>query len=215
MPFAVVVAVVLCASCSAAAPTPNSEPGDATSAPTPGPDSAPRTLAFSSTIPLDPGRYTRDGFEPRLSFTVGEDWYAVQAVTGFFDVERDPGLPDVVAVQFALPTVWATAEEAITALEGREALVVGEPQPVVLGGREGTRVVVDSADPDIAAQHFVEVLRVPAGPISIASGRRLQITFIDTSRGLLAVLVGGSVRGWDDAVAAAEPVLTSIEFGSA
>ena len=40
----------------------------------------------------------------------------------------------------------------------------------------------------------------------------LEIRLVDTEAGLLAVLLGGSVRTWDEASAAAEPILSSIRF---
>ena len=173
-----------------------------------------RPLTTSTTRELVPGRYARDGFRPALSFEVTGRWYAIQDVPGFFDVEREAGTPDVIAVQFTRPVGLATVAEVVDALRARSDLVAGTPQPVLIGGRRGTRIVVETTDPDLAAARFVPVLRVPAGPISIASGRRLQVDLLDTDDGVLAVLVGGSVRAWDAAWDAATPVLESIRFGS-
>jgi hypothetical protein len=39
------------------------------------------------------------------------------------------------------------------------------------------------------------------------------MAFFDTDEGLLAVMIGGSIEKWDEALAAAEPVLESIEIG--
>jgi hypothetical protein len=64
-----------------------------------------------------------------------------------------------------------------------------------------------------AAGEAVHVMTVPPGPLSILPGRRLWIAFFDTPTGLLAIMVGGSVATWDEALAAAEPVLESIEIG--
>ena len=41
--------------------------------------------------PLDPGTYTRSGFEPRIAFEVGIGWEAVQQADGFFDIQREVG----------------------------------------------------------------------------------------------------------------------------
>jgi hypothetical protein len=54
---------------------------------------------------------------------------------------------------------------------------------------------------------------VPPGALGIDPGRRLWIAFFDTPDGLLAIMVGGSVARWDDALAAAEPVLESVQIG--
>jgi len=76
------------------------------------------------------------------------------------------------------------------------------------------RVLVDAADPDVEAQVFVPVLEIALGPISIASGRRLELRLVDTAGGLLAVLLGASVRTWETARTATEPILASIRFGN-
>jgi hypothetical protein len=171
-----------------------------------------RSLVFSSQRALAPGRYRRDGFVPSLSFEVGEGWYAVQDVPGFFDVERDPGAPDVIAVQFARPSGVEARGTLIEALRGRTDLVATPAEEVAIGGERGVSVRVDAADPDLARNAFVPVFSVDAGPISIASGRRLELIQLDRPDGLLVVLVGGSVRGWQGARDAAGPVLASIRF---
>src|ERR671917_460432 len=85
----------------------------------------------SSTEPLTPGVYTASDFEPRLSFELGDGWRAVQRFEDFFDVQRDIGSPDVIAVQFARPTrIWSasrlqavdvtTSEAAADALTGND-----------------------------------------------------------------------------------------------
>ena len=53
--------------------------------------------------PLPPGRYTRGEFTPRVSLELDGTWYAVQLHDGFFEVQQDPGIPDVIAVQVAAP----------------------------------------------------------------------------------------------------------------
>lgn len=171
-----------------------------------------RPLVFGGGRPLEPGRYRRDGFVPSLSFEVGDGWFAVQDAPGFFDVQRDPGTPDVIAVQLARPADAVAAEAFVAALQARDDLTVGTPTPVTVGGAGGVAVVVDAADADRSAGGFVPVLGVAAGPISIADGRRLEVLLVDRPDGLLAVLVGGSVRGWAAARAAAGPVVASIRF---
>jgi hypothetical protein len=56
-------------------------------------------------------------------------------------------------------------------------------------------------------------MTVPPGPLTIAPDRRLWVSFLDTDEGLLAVMVGGSVARWDEALAAAEPILESVTIG--
>jgi hypothetical protein len=55
-------------------------------------------------------------------------------------------------------------------------------------------------------------MRLPRGRIAILPERRLWMAFFDTDPGLLAIMVGGSIEQWDQALATAEPVLESIEI---
>ena len=171
-----------------------------------------RPLTFSAERPLEPGRYRHDSFVPSLSFEVADGWYALQDVPGFFDIQRDPGTPDVIAVQLARPAGYQGVEAIAAALRARHDLVAGVAAGSTIGGESAMAIVVDAADPDIAVGRFVPVLDVTAGPISIAAGRRLEIMLLEPPDGPLAVLVGGSVRRWDAALAAAEPVIASIRF---
>jgi hypothetical protein len=57
------------------------------------------------------------------------------------------------------------------------------------------------------------VLHAPPGALSISPGRRLWIASFDTPDGLLAIMVGGSVAKWEEALAVAEPVLESVTIG--
>lgn len=167
---------------------------------------------------LAPGTYTRSGFEPRVTFDVGEGWQGVQNGPGFFDVQRDPDSPDVIAVQFGnVDSVYgedgtrvelndaADATGIIRANSGLE--IIGE-SPSLMSGLEGYTVEVENA-----ADGDVPVLHVPSGSLAISPERRLWISFFDTERGVLAVMVGGSVARWDESLAIAEPVLESVRIG--
>jgi hypothetical protein len=171
-----------------------------------------RLLTFSGERRIEPGRYRREGFEPPFTIDVPAGWFAVQDVPGFFDLEREVGSLDVIAVQFARPSDLTSAATAADTIRARPGLVVDGPTRIEVGGVPGFRLVVDAADPDLEAQVFVPVLEIALGPISIASGRRLELRLVDTEPGLLAVLLGGSVRTWEGARTAAEPILASIEF---
>jgi hypothetical protein len=162
--------------------------------------------------PLPSGRYAKPDFTPALSFGVGAGWHAVQDSPGFFDVQREPGTLDVVAVQFArLPDV-STARDVLDELRGRDGLTIRSTEEHRLGGLPATRIVVDNVDPDLQAQDFTDALTAEPGTLSIASGRRLQIDVMDTPDGLLAILVGGSVRRWAATERVAEPVVQSVEL---
>ena len=174
-------------------------------------------LVASETESLAPGRYTRSGFEPIVTFEVGEGWYGVQQFEGFFDIQQDVGSPDVIAVQFARPSAFVgaggehvpatTAAEAETVIQANPGLTVLGSSDSRLGGLEGRVVEVENT-----TGGGVEVMIVPPGPLSILDGRRLWIALLETDGGLLAVLVGGSVATWNQALATAEPVLESIQI---
>lgn len=163
---------------------------------------------------LAAGRYARDGFEPRITFAVGEGWTAEQAASGFFDIQDDPGALDVVAVQFANVVGGASADELVAEIQANPQLTVSEPESVAIGGLEGMRVVVETTDPpETDPPVFRPVLVVAAGPLSIASARRLQVNLFDTPAGVLGILVGGSIAEWDRALERSGPVLDSVTIG--
>jgi hypothetical protein len=173
----------------------------------------------STTEPLPPGDYTRSSFTPAVTFTLTEGWRAVQLFDGFFDVQQQVGSPDVIAVQFARPsTVYAaggqgvaptSAAEAAQALRSNEAFEVLGDSEAQIGGMEGRVIEIENAGDAQAT-----VMVVPPGPLGIDPGRRLWVAFLDRPDGLMAVMVGGSVEGWQQAMDAAEPVLESVQIGS-
>lgn len=172
----------------------------------------------ASSEPLAPGRYTRAGFLPHVTFEVSGPWYAVQLFNGFFDIQQDVDTPDVIAVQFATPgAVYGErgAEIALTdlstlveAFEANNTLQVVESSASRMDGLDGYQVTIENAGAGVAP-----VMSVPPGPLSILPGRRLWMAFFDTPDGVLAVMVGGSVATWEDALLTAEPVLESVTIG--
>lgn len=167
--------------------------------------------------PLEAGRYTRTGFEPRIELELDGTWQAVQLFDGFFDVQQDVGTPDVIAVQFAKPSRIDGADGSFEPGGAAEAaeLVIANPDLTVIergdsriGGLSGHQVTVGNE----GAAH-ARILLVPPGPLGIDPGRRLWIAFFDTDAGLLAIMVGGSTARWDETLAAAEPVLESVVIG--
>ena len=208
--IAVAALVAACGGPIASTPQPSVQPS-ASAGPTV------RELA-TSPDPLPAGTYTRSSFEPPITIELDGSWSGVQLLDGFFDVQQDVGSPDVIAVQFAAPRAvygaGAASVEATTA-EAAAAAVAANPALDVLGqdgsrtgGLEGITIEVQNA-----GDAHARVMTVPPGPLGIDPGRRLWIAFLDGPDGLLAVMVGGSVARWDEALAAAEPVLESIRIG--
>ena len=210
-PFIGLAAILALSACQAqVASTPSASPSA----------SAPETMELTVTAgPLAPGTYTRSTFEPPITLELDEGWRAVQQLNGFFDVQREVGTPDVIAVQFARPArIWSasiteavavtTAQEAADALAANDRLAINDTSESQLGGLTGT--VVDVENRGDGHEHIMELA---AGELGIDPGRRLWVGFYDTDAGLLAVMIGGSVARWDDALAAAEPVLESVRIG--
>jgi hypothetical protein len=209
---AALAALLVTAGCSTATPSVNDAP-EATPVTEPSRSSSVTGLGAPGQE-LAAGRYTREGFEPRITFAVDDGWTAEQAAYGFFDLQDAPGSLDVVAVQFANVEGDGSAADVIADIQANPQLRVGQPESVVIGGLDGTRVVVETTDPpETDPPVFRPVLVVPAGPLSIASGRRLRVDLFDTPSGVLAILVGGSVAQWDRAVELSMPVLDSVTIG--
>lgn len=166
---------------------------------------------------LAAARYTRSGFEPRIEFELDGTWQAVQLFDGFFDVQQDVGSPDVIAVQFARPTEVIGADGRAEPRNAADAAALSSANPALtilsssdsrIGGLTGHQLTVANE----GAAHAT-IMQVPPGPLGIDPGRRLWIAFFDTNAGLLAIMVGGSTERWDEALAAAEPVLESVTVG--
>ena len=218
--FTLVVAGVLISACTPAnpssGPSPTStEPVASSSTPTAS-DSA-IELEVSSDR-LTPGTYTRSDFTPRVTFAISGEWYAVQTAPGFFDVQRDVGSPDDIAVQFAnVEAAYGAEGEAVPLASAADATAVIESNPdlTVLGtsesrmsGHDGFVVEVENAGRAPAM-----VLHGPPGALSIDAGRRLWIAFFDAGDGVLAIMVGGSAERWEEALLAAEPLLETVTIG--
>ena len=229
--MAMVIAVAGCQS------SPNATPATTFSGAATTPPAAPTASPFVAATPpaatgavagevagifgvIPPGRYTHRGFEPRITFEVDGPWRSTNALEDFFDIQQLVGSPDVIAVQFAKPHgVYGaggalgqatTAEAAVATLRQNDRIVVVESSDSLIGGLSGKQVTVENPASTAGDRPIVQV---PAGGLSISPARRLWIAFFDTPDGLLAIMIGGSVARWDDALAAAEPVLESVTIG--
>jgi hypothetical protein len=167
---------------------------------------------------LPAGTYTRAGFRPPITFAIEDGWFPGTVTDGFFDLQQERGTPDVIAVQFARPTgvVGAggaavpatTAAGAVEAIRDNPAITVIDESPSRLGGLDGQTVVIENRGASTAG-----IMDVAPGRLSIDPRRRLWISLFDTPDGVVAVMVGGSVARWEDALRLAEPVLESVVIG--
>lgn len=218
--------VLIATGCSPAVPSPApTEQPSSTVAVSPASSeaSSASATATGSAQPLTagdvpPGVYTRTGFEPRVTFAVEEGWTVGTLATGFFDIQQQAGTPDVIAVQFGkVEGVVGAGGSLVEAPDARGAVdtikanpgleVVGESESL-LGGKAGVVIEVQNT----TGSH-TQILQVPPGRLGIDPGRQLWIALFDTSDGVLAVMVGGSIDDWDHALGVAEPVLESIVIG--
>ena len=200
-------------------PSPTNRPSMRTAV-SPGPSSSDSAQDLPVTGDLPPGRFTFADFKPRITFNVEDGWTVGSAAAGFFDVQRWKGTPDVIAVQFGLVegivgaggsmTQPKTAAEAGKTIHENAGIVVIEESESRMSGLKGSNVVVENR-----SKAHSEVLQVAPGTLGIDPGRRLWISLFDTPDGIVAVMVGGSVAKWDEALAAAEPVLESVTIGQA
>ena len=185
--------------------------------PTPVPTPIPSTGCLQQPLELPgpgqavlPGRYTKQSFSPSVAFTVGEGWTASQASTGFFDIQDQPGSLDVVAIQFANVAADSVADAAAEIKSHPDIVVTAEGEPTI-DGHAGVLLTVEPRDPPgTNPPVFHPVLTVTAGPLSIASGRILQVILVDVDGEVLGILVGGSAVEWDHAKELADPVVRSI-----
>jgi hypothetical protein len=174
---------------------------------------------LTETRSLPAGRYTRAGFEPRITLEVADPaWAAVQLFDGFFDIQQDVGSPDVIAIQFARPTaVFGAALAVVPASTAAEAVAALESNPSVTIVASGSRTIDGSVRVELTldtkGDTRATVMRLAPGDLQMDPARRMRIVFVDAPAGLLAIVLGGSVAKWDAAVAAAEPVLASVTIG--
>ncbi len=178
--------------------------------------SAARELT-ASPAPLPPGTYTVAAFMPPVTLDIDGTWTSVNRFVDFFDVQQDVGSPDVVAVQVARPSALAGSggttpapgdpAAAVDVLRANSGLTIIEESESRMSGLTGRQVTIENA-----TGTFVEVLVVGQGAVSIDTGRRLWMAFFATPRGLVVVMVGGSVATWDHALTVAEPVLESVRI---
>jgi hypothetical protein len=232
VPATAILVLAGCSSTPAVSPTPPPvAPATGTaSPPTAGPTPPPTSPAASEIAAMDlsasaalvGGRYTRAGFEPRITFEVADqEWAAVQLFPGFFDIQQDVGTPDVIAIQFTTTDAVygadlavvpvATAADAIAGLKANPTLKVVESTPATIGGQACEALTVDTAGDQEA-----RIMHTPPGALSMDPARRMRLCILDVKNatgGLLAILLGGSVAQWPKAEAAAQPVLASVTIG--
>ena len=171
----------------------------------------------TSPAPLPAGTYTRASFSPPISLELDGTWSAAQLLDGYFDVRQSVGGAPLY-IQFTRPTAVfgagdrprdvTAAQQAVETAAGNPAMEVHGRSASRLGGVDGFVIELENTSDGHAG-----VVVAPPGPIGIEPDRRLWISFLDTSDGLMAVIVRGSAESWEDVLAVAEPVLESVRIG--
>jgi hypothetical protein len=105
-------------------------------------------------------------------------------------------------------TTPAHAEDALDSIKANPGLVVFGESTSRMGGLEGWAVEVENTGTTTTS-----VMQVTLGTLAFDPQRRLWISIFDTPDGVVAILVGGSVAEWDQALTLAEPVLETIVIG--
>lgn len=214
---AVVVASVLagCTTVTPASPDTSSTPAASADAPT---AAIPLELqATGSALPA--GLYAHGGFTPAITMELDGSWRALVLATSYFDLDYVPAEPDV-TVAFVRPSYLfaggdslaepTTPEAAVATLRANLGLNVLETSTSLMGGLEGSQVTVENG----AGTTDWGVLVNQDRSVHLDQGRRLWIAFFDTPDGLLAIVVDGPIDRWDEALAAAEPLLESVTIGT-
>jgi len=215
--FTLAAASCLATSCSSSAKAPASQPSERPVV-TPSSTEPPSLPAGTRALPtveggkLQPGRYMKADFSPRVSFQLGAGWHAGHDLAGFFDVQQGSDTLDVIAVQFAVPFDATRADDVIRQLRQSRGLTVTDHGSVTIARRTAHEVLIDSRNARLTPARYTAIFSTAAGSLYIGSGRRLLVDFVETGHALLAVLVGGSARSWNAATRAAQPVVRSIRL---
>ena len=97
--------------------------------------------------------------------------------------------------------------DAVKILKANPLLHAVSESDSKIGGLSGKVVVLENT----SGQH-AGVMVLGPGDLGIDSGRKLWVACFATPDGLVAVMIGGSIAKWRDALDASEPVLESIRF---
>jgi hypothetical protein len=168
---------------------------------------APREVLGEGT-PLDPGTYTYQPFEPRVTFALGEGWEGGHTLPEFFDVWRGHR----VAVMFARPGFFLdangqqvdspglTPEDALRLLRTRGAS--SRAPSMVLDGTEVPSIVLRN-------DRQTELFGGPEGALTADPGFRNRIAAVEVDGALVLVIVSAKTPlATDDRHAVAEMVGT-------
>jgi hypothetical protein len=200
---------------AAASPSASAVPSEP--APTePGPGASAEQDIVGDGAELDPGVYTWAGFEPHVTFELGDGWEGGHTHDDFFDVWNEAYVAFMrprSLVQDAGKRIDArTLDPAATirAIAGRTGVKASKPFRTAVGGAVGLGVDV-TADGDVP----LFLLLGETNAVPVPAGWRLRYRAVDVG-GVTVLVATGSEPGPVDraAVRRAEDVVHTVEWGS-
>jgi class 3 adenylate cyclase/tRNA A-37 threonylcarbamoyl transferase component Bud32 len=186
---------------------------------------------------MDPGTYVTDVFEPHMQFRVGGGWVALGNFPDglslgrpeFFLNEIDVGRVQVVfdspCITGSTRTIGPTAREFLDFIKKNPYLDVGDPRPVIIGGRSGLMIDVVVARtptakecPDEPSSFQKKVFLFEIGETSYWFGgqHHVRIVSIDVGEGPAVTFVyGGDPAGADAFIKLSQGIVDSLTFPAA
>lgn len=196
--------------------------------------SSPPASPAASAIP--PGTYTSRVFDPQVTYTVPTGWAVPSDSATYFQLapagsdvvgihvfrdplaaSQDPACPDTPE-----PGVGTTSLQLATWIRKLPGLTVSAPKLVTVGGLPGTELDIAIADGWTASCSFANGL--PTVPLFVGSKteyrwivagtERLRLALLDVPGGGTVVVDVDAFEGslFDDLVAAATPIVSSLKF---
>lgn len=213
------LAVVLLAGCAAA-------PGGGAGSPVP-----------SGPAALPPGTYVSRAFQPPVTYAVPAGWWNPSDTGAYFALQpagsdltgihlfRDPraASQDPACPTSPEPGVGTLSSELAAWIRGLPGLAVSNPRMVTVGGLRGVEIDVAIADGWSVSCPFAN--GVPTVPLFVgadslrwvvAGTERLRLDLLDVPGGGTVVVDVDAFEGtlWDPLVAAADPIVKSLDFAA-
>jgi hypothetical protein len=195
------------------------------------------TPAASGPAAMPPGTYVSRAFKPAVTYTVPAGWWTQSDAADYFGLQpvesdltgihlfRDPqaASQDPACPTAPEPGVGTLSSELASWIRARPGLAVSNPRMVTVGGLRGVELDVAIADGWTASCPFAN--GVPAVPLFVgadglrwvvAGSERLRLDLLDVPGGGTVVVDVDAFDGtlWDSFVAAATPIVKSLDFAA-
>jgi hypothetical protein len=160
---------------------------------------------------LEAGTYTTTAFDPTLTFTLDEGWYALfqddldevafESAGAFLGMTRPAGVIDP-PPRGAVPTPTDVA----TWLSQHPALVATAPTTVEIAGQEGVtfEVVLEPGPTQL------DIFKYPTGNLRLLQGTRTRFWVVPMDGADLVILAEAPEASFEEAAVRAEQVVASL-----